>query len=316
MPRLPDFFIIGAAKSGTTSLYGILDQHPQIFMPRIKEPEFFARDDLYACGIESYATAFAEARPGQLVGEASTIYTLSPLFPETAARIHRHAPRAKLVYIMREPVSRAYSFYVQIIKNYQNVTRDYAVHRSFEEFVEPEARSGAAPRERVFSSANAHLPDDPDLCLAGSHYPMQIEAYLKHFHPSQILFLKFEDFVADRVGAMARITDFLGVGQVPEAVFATQGATRNVAADHFAKVGELRAVDRLKSAAGPLWTLRTLLPRRLRDRARGLACGMGGSAAHEPPPMRHETKDRLMARFTADRPRLAELTGLSFDNWG
>ncbi len=315
-PRLPDFFIIGAAKSGTTSLYGILDQHPQIFMPKVKEPEFFARDELYARGIESYAQAFAAARPDQLVGEASTIYTLSPFFPEAAARIRRHAPEAKLVYIMREPVSRAYSFYVQIIKNYQNVTHDYAVHRSFEEFIEPGARAGAAPRERVFSPANAHLPDAPDLCLAGSDYPMQIKAYLEQFDPARILFLKFDDFVADRVATMARITDFLGVDRVPDAVFATQGATRNVAADHFAEVGGLQAVDRLKTAAGPLWALRTLLPRGLRDRARKAASGMGGAASHEPPPMRPETKHRLRARFAADRPRLAELTGLSFDDWG
>ena len=76
--RLPDFVLIGAAKAGTTSLYALLDRHPDIFMPKVKEPEFFARDDRYAEGIESYAAAFAAAAPGQIAGEASTIHSLSP----------------------------------------------------------------------------------------------------------------------------------------------------------------------------------------------------------------------------------------------
>ena len=87
---LPDFIIIGAAKAGTTSLYAMLDRHPDIFMPRQKEPEFFARDDLYAQGLDSYAENFAGAEPGQVVGEASTLYSLSPLFGQTAARIKDH----------------------------------------------------------------------------------------------------------------------------------------------------------------------------------------------------------------------------------
>ena len=91
---LPDFIIIGAAKAGTTSLYAMLDRHPDIFMPRQKEPEFFARDDLYAQGLDSYAENFAGAKPGQVVGEASTLYSLSPLFGQTAARIKEHLPES------------------------------------------------------------------------------------------------------------------------------------------------------------------------------------------------------------------------------
>ena len=70
---LPDFFIIGAAKAGTTSLFALLERHPDIFMSTPKEPEFFARDDLYSKGLESYADLFEQALPGQILGEASTI---------------------------------------------------------------------------------------------------------------------------------------------------------------------------------------------------------------------------------------------------
>ena len=67
--RLPDFIIIGAAKAGTTSLYKVLSQHPDIFMSTPKEPEFFARDDRYAEGIGPYARLFEGASPHSFAGK-------------------------------------------------------------------------------------------------------------------------------------------------------------------------------------------------------------------------------------------------------
>ncbi len=317
--RLPDFVVIGAAKAGTTSLYALLDRHPDIFMPQVKEPEFFARDDRYAAGITAYAEAFAEARDDQIVGEASTIYSLSPLFPDAASRMAEHLPQARLVYVMRQPVDRAYSFYVQIIKNYQNVTGDAAVHRSFEEFIDPGRHAIAAPRETVFSSTNAHLPDVTELCLAGSDYVHQIETWLAHFPRDRMLFLKFEDFAADGPGTLRKMTDFLGVAPLPDNVFEAEGVTRNVAADHFRDWGDRVALERMRAKAGGLWQLRQLLPKGLRKALKGrLAAGRKagrGDADHVPPRMLPETRARLSERFGAQVPRLRELTGLDFDDW-
>ena len=80
---LPDFFVIGAAKAGTTSLYALLDQHPDIFMPEVKEPEFFARDDLYdtGAGLKAYESTYDAAGHGQLIGEASTLIPSRRCFP-------------------------------------------------------------------------------------------------------------------------------------------------------------------------------------------------------------------------------------------
>ncbi|PYC46421.1 hypothetical protein DI396_15600 [Litorivita pollutaquae] len=102
-----DFFIIGAAKAGTTSLHARLQAHPDLFLTEPKEPEFFARDDRYEAGIDSYAALFTDAKPGQLRGDASTLYSLAPLFPKTAERIKTHCPEAKFIYMLREPVNRA-----------------------------------------------------------------------------------------------------------------------------------------------------------------------------------------------------------------
>jgi hypothetical protein len=315
--RLPDFVLIGAAKAGTTSLYALLDRHPDIFMPKVKEPEFFARDDRYAEGIESYAAAFAAAAPGQIAGEASTIYSLSPLFPKTAERIAAHIPQARIIYVMREPVSRAYSYYVQIIKNYQNVTRDPAVHRSFEEFVLPERRAGAAPRDKVFSRANAHLPDIPELCLAGSDYVTQIEAYLAHFPPEQCLFLTFEDFVSDRPACLRKITDFLGVAPLDPAVFEEESVTRNVSEDHFRAWDKRMRITRMQERAGGLWALRQVLPRGLRETLKARMLERQASrTAHIPPKMTDATRTLLVRRYRMQMPRVRALTGLDFTAWG
>ena len=315
--RLPDFIIIGAAKAGTTSLYALLDRHPQIFMPKTKEPEFFARDDRYDAGIDEYGAAFANARDDQIVGEASTIYSLSPFFSETARRMKKHLPHAKLIYVMREPVSRAYSYYVQIIKNYQNSTNDPVVHRSFEEFVLPEAWKDAAPRDKVFARFDSHLPDVPELCLAGSEYALQIEAYLEHYSRNQILFLKFEDFISNRPAALRKITDFLGVDPLETLIFSEAAVTRNVSKDHFQDLEQQVKLDRLRSQTGSLWGIRKFLPQGLRSELKRYLSNIPSQGSpYTPPPMQPTTKALLQARFAGQKDRLSALTGLTFKAWG
>ena len=84
--RLPDFFIIGSAKSGTTTLYRYLCRHPNIFMSTPKEMSFFSKDKEYERGVEWYASLFADASENQLCGEASTTYTRWPLYEKLTFR--------------------------------------------------------------------------------------------------------------------------------------------------------------------------------------------------------------------------------------
>src|SRR5438874_9396950 len=112
MMRLPDFIIGGAPRSGTTWLYHLLDRHPDVYMaaPVTPEPKFFLVDRLYEKGLAYYASQwFAGAGNSRLAGEKSTDYLESGA---AAKRIARDLPRVKLVFILREPVDRAYSNYL------------------------------------------------------------------------------------------------------------------------------------------------------------------------------------------------------------
>lgn len=122
--RLPNFLIIGAAKSGTSSLYRYLMEHPQVFMSPVKEPNFFALEGeqidfsnpamaeqvlpKLATDLDAYRTLFQDVQHEQAIGEASSWYLHSTRAP---VRIRRHIPEAKLIAILRNPAQRAYSGY-------------------------------------------------------------------------------------------------------------------------------------------------------------------------------------------------------------
>jgi len=106
--RLPDFVIVGAMRSGTTSLCRYLSEHPRIFVHPDKELHFF--DLNWEKGHEWYESKFAAAPPDQLAGEATPIYMY---LADTVERMASLIPRAKLVAVLRNPVDRAYSHYWQ-----------------------------------------------------------------------------------------------------------------------------------------------------------------------------------------------------------
>ena len=198
--RRPDFFIVGAFKSGTTALYQYLRQHPQIFMPFHKEPLFFGDDLTRRYGrmrLNQYLGLFREAEPGQRVGEASAWY----LYSACAAReIHEFAPDAQIVVMLRNPVDVMHAQHSQMLFS---ATENIA---DFEEAleVEPMRRRG----ER--------LPPGPIRAetLFYRHsvqFAEQLERYLEVFGPERVHVIVYDDF-RDRTGEVYESTlRFLGV---------------------------------------------------------------------------------------------------------
>ncbi len=195
--RLPEFIIAGAPRSGTTWLYELLDRHPDLYMARPKQPEpkFFLVDHLYARGLEHYSrTWFAGAPANQVAGEKSTNYLESPT---TAERIARDLPAVKLVFVLREPVARAWSNYLWSKMNGLE-TLDFETALRLEDDRErtlPERLRFARPFSYVSRGLYADL----------------LRSYLGRFPREQLLILKFEDIISMPRALATRLHAFLGV---------------------------------------------------------------------------------------------------------
>lgn len=136
-PSVPDFFIVGNAKCGTTAIYEMLRRHPQVFMSVPKEPWFFAREkprppesretSLEFTGskhesLEDYLSLFKDARPDQRVGEASSAYLWSPV---AARRIADARPDARIIAMFREPASFLRSLHLQMLSTHTETERSF-----------------------------------------------------------------------------------------------------------------------------------------------------------------------------------------------
>lgn len=198
--RIPDFFIVGHAKSGTSALYRMLREHPQLHMPR-KEPSFFVPELLggrrYPGGIGEYAELFAGARDDQLVGESTTWYLWSQT---AAARIAEVQPAARIVAILREPASFLSSLHLQFLRT--DVETEPDLRRAMS--LEGERREGRSlPRNST----------RPQLLAYSDHvrYVAQLRRYEQVFPSEQILILIYEDFRADNEGTVRKVLRFLDV---------------------------------------------------------------------------------------------------------
>lgn len=166
-----------------------LDRHPEVFMCRPKEPQFFSRDEAFAKGWDWYQGLFASATPNQLCGEASVCYTRYPTFPDAAANVATHLPDAKLLFIARDPVKRALSHYNHLMLLETDAGKP---HMGFEEAVQ----------------ADASL-------LTSGHYVEQLERYLKHYVREALFCTTLEALVADQIGVLKSLAEFLGISDAP-----------------------------------------------------------------------------------------------------
>jgi Sulfotransferase family len=205
--RVPDFFIVGHAKCGTTALYEMLREHPRIYMPELKEPLYFATDlrlrfQRRAAGplpteLEDYLALFAPAAPDQVVGEASSSYLWSH---EAAGGIAALRPDAKIIAILREPASFLRSLHLQLLQNH--IETEPSLRRAIE--LEAERREGRrVPKRSVRPQAL--------LYSERVRYVEQLRRYHEVFAPEQILVLIYDDFRADNAGTVRTVLRFLGL---------------------------------------------------------------------------------------------------------
>ena len=293
---LPTFLVVGAAKAGTTALYGYLHQNPGIYLTPLKETNFFAldgtppafagpraeilnRDAIWR--IEDYRRQFDGVRNERAIGEVCPRYLFTP---GTAARIHRRLPDVRIVAILRNPADRAFSA--------------YAMYR----------RDGLEPA----STLAAALADEPrrirENWAYGIHrrygyYGAQLAEYYGLFPPERIRCYLYEDFSTDPQAMLADLFGFLGIDAdfVPDMTSRPNrsGMIRNPL---------LRFIwTRTHAIRGAL----PLLPKSVRQQAASFFT----SRALDPLPFPSEVREALLDGYREDIGRLEALIGRDLSHW-
>jgi len=197
---LPSFLIIGAQKSGTTSLFEYLSEHPRVAPPLRKEVHYF--DSNFSRGEEWYRAFFPVLPRGQgsITGEATPYYLFHPLVPTRAAAL---MPDARLIVLLRDPVSRAFS-------HYQHAVRKGMESRSFADAVTDELRVIGAEHDRLLADPTYQSPVHQHRSfVTRGQYVEQLERWSAAYQRSQMLILESERLFSDAAGTYAQVLDFL-----------------------------------------------------------------------------------------------------------
>jgi len=303
--RVPDFFIVGHPKSGTTALRDMLKRHPQIYMPKNKEPYFLA-DELRPPAatprsfgstpgtLEEYLSLFSPATPGQRAGEASAPY----LWSRTAAgRIAEVQPSAHIIAILREPASFLHSLHLQFVQIY----------------MEPEKSLRKALALEDTRRAGRQLPGNafwgPQGTLYSEYvrYVEQLRRYHATFPADNVLVLIYDDYRRDNEATVRQVQRFLGVDDTHPIDVRESNPTVRVRSPRLHSL-----VHTLAAGEGPV-------PRALQSAAKRLAPrGLSRESAvairnrmffSEPRPPDEDLLHELRRRFEPEVVALSEYLG-------
>lgn len=300
---MPNFLVIGAAKSGTDALCNYLGQHPEIYMSANKEPMFFVAEgqneipyrgpgdrkalkewDSWITTLEQYQALFVDASTERAIGEGSTWY----LYDEQAhRRIRHHVPRAKLIAILRNPVDRAYSAFTMLIRDGRETTLDFS-------------RALAEEDERV----RANWEPIWHYRRMGLYYT-QLKRYFDTFDAAQIYVVLYDEFSARPLDVMQELFRFL---EVDDQFEPDVSARLNVSL-----VPRNPAYHWLIARQNPLKAaFKAVLPPDLRQRAKARLLAPNLT---KPAPLAPEVRRQLIDIFRPEILRLQDLLGRDLSPW-
>jgi hypothetical protein len=292
---MPNLFIIGAAKAGTTALYNYLAQHPQVFLSRIKEPMFFSRDEYYAKGLDWYADFHfrgaehypvrAEATPHYLYWSEKVAPRIKEVYGERAV---------KFIVSFRDPVSRAYSWY-------WNMMREGREELDFDEALRAEEYRLERNHDELYQLGSMVYGYS-----AGSRYASLLRPYLE-LYPATDFFFVFQDDLKSRVNeTCANIFEFLGI----ESSIQISNSNSNPAAMPRSRLlhKTLRQRSLLKQFIKPV------MPGRVRRR---LKSNLMKANLKETPyvPLDPQLDHELRLSYRTEIEKLEEITGRELSSW-
>jgi hypothetical protein len=258
--RIPNFFIVGHPKSGTTALYTMLRDHPQIFMPTLKEPLFFSSDmrlrfptprsGKLPQTLDAYLALFAAAQPEQMWGEASSSYLWSR---SAAAAIAEARPDARIIAVLREPASFLRSLHLQLMQ----------IH------VESQGNFRKAIALESARRAGKRIPrrsHRPQLLLYSEHvrYVEQLRRYESVFPAEQMMVIVYDDFRADNEATVRGILRFLDLDDTAEIRIKDANPTVTVRAPRLHGLSQALALGQGRLSHTVNTAVKALGPRRLR----------------------------------------------------
>jgi len=289
---LPNFFVVGAQKAGTTSLHKYLYTHPDIYLPAVKETKFFAADDRYAQGLQHYEfTYFSQWKEEKAIGEVDPDYMYFPQSLERMSEILDLA-NTKFIFVLRNPIDRAFSHYLMTLR------------RGIEDLSFEEAISLEQIRISKNYLSNMHFS-----YLSRGYYFQQIKRFLSYTDKSNMLFILSDDLKKSTHNAVRRCHRFLGVREdidIPDI---------NIQ-HHITKTPKSRALLKLiiqetfiKKA------FRALVPsKKLRVHIKENIININETSNNKPV-LSEETRSKLMKLYLDPNQQLAQLIDCKLDHW-
>lgn len=292
---LPNFFILGAAKAGTTTLYDLLGQHPEIYLSFDKEPMFFSNDQRFAKGLQWYGqTFFQGGKKYPMRGEASPHYLYWA--EKVAPRIRKmhNANSAKFIVVLRDPIQRGYSWYWNMVKDgYEFLSFVDALKA--EEF---RIRQNLAKLEALGSMQYGYY--------RGGCYATQIQEYITRFSRDQLKIVLLEDLQNDQANTLKSIFRFLCIDTKVE-IKPTRSNVSVTPRSRFVH-------QYIKRSSASKNLVKYFLPYRLRHVLKSLMLKLNSHEFHYPT-IESEATYFLKKQYVSEITRLSELTGREIFPW-
>jgi hypothetical protein len=280
--KRPNLFIVGAMKSGSTTLHDYLAEHPEIFMSAEKEPGFFVPELWKNKNAADYEQLFAAAGNQKYCGESSTHYTKLPTYQGVSERIHQYNPEAKILYIVRHPVKRT-------ISHYLHNRRTMHLH------AESRTMLRAIEQDEVYT--------------AYSQYSMQLGPYYEKFGRENIQVILFEEMTASPEKVLREIFAWLDVKPVLASEYNKKS---NVAPLVAPTVRGFGLLNKLRHSS--LWNqLSPVFPKKIRNLGNAMAERKEKADVHLG--QVDEVHRKLRTMYMENVRELEALTGKSFDAW-
>jgi hypothetical protein len=295
----PNFFIVGAAKCGTTSMYEYLRQHPDVFMPEFKEPIFFGQDlDIAPCWCvrdeRDYLALFDQAGGKKRIGESSVWYICSRSAPD---EIRRFNPDAKVVIMLRHPVEFLYSLHGLFLWTDNEDIADF--EQAF--FAQDDRRHGRRIPDMAYFQQGLQYTQ-----MAA--FSEQVQRYRDVFPASQVHVILHDDLKKDLSGVYRRLLEFLDLDSTFQPEFRMFNETRAVRHVPFHRFFNRPRTRRRIQKTAP--AISRILRRKLADLLIFLF-----RPPYRSPKIDAAVRARLTPLFEDEIQRLGRLLGRDLSHW-